>query len=100
MGFPSKKKIENILEDLEKAEGTIVPGVSATPLEKFRFELCQRFVRYKKKHHLKQNELARILEVDEAKVSKILRNRIEEFSTDRLINLYSRLDPSVQLRVS
>ena len=50
-------------------------------------------------HGHNQKELANILGVDEAKVSKILRHRISEFSTDRLIDLYSRLDPDLKLKV-
>jgi len=37
--------------------------------------------------------------VDEAKASKILHHRIDEFSTDRLIALYSKLDPDLKLKV-
>ena len=51
-------------------------------------------------NNLNQKELAKLLGVDEAKISKILRHRIEEFSTDRLINLYSSLHPQVKLKVA
>ena len=44
--------------------------------------------------------MAETLGIDEGKVSKILHNRLEEFSTDRLINLYGKLNPKVQLKVS
>lgn len=93
MGFPKKSEILEALKRLEKKEGSLALRSDASPHEKFRFELCQIFVRYKREHHLKPNELAHILEIDETKVSNILRNRIKEFSTDSLIDLYSRLDP-------
>lgn len=99
MGFPKKTELEEALEKLENSEGSISLRNDASPLERFRFDLCQKFIRFKIEHHLKQKDLASVLGVDEAKVSKILRYRIEEFSTDRLIDLYSRLDPSIRLRV-
>lgn len=71
-----------------------------TPLEKFRFDLCQKFLKYKMKHKLTQKQLAQELGIDEAKVSKILHHRIKEFSTDRLILLYSTLDSDFKLKVT
>lgn len=100
MGFPSKTELDRALKKLEKAEGTLALKPDATPLERFRFDLCQKFLKYKKSHGVNQKEIAEILGVDDAKVSKILRHRIEEFSTDRLIDLYSRLDPELKLKVS
>ena len=44
--------------------------------------------------------MAAILEIDEGKVSKILRNRLSEFSTDRLITLYERINPKIKLKVA
>lgn len=100
MAFPSKTEFDRALKKLEKSEGTLALKSDATPLERFRFDLCQKFIKYKKTHNLNQKELALALKIDEPKVSKILRHRIDEFSTDRLIDLYSRLDPDLKLKVS
>ncbi len=99
MGFPDKKELERALKKLEKAEGTLALKPDASPLEKFRFDLCQKFLKYKKANNLNQKELAQALSIDEPKMSKILHHRIDEFSTDRLIELYSRLEPDLKLRV-
>jgi predicted XRE-type DNA-binding protein len=99
MGFPSKSEMENALKKLDKADGTLALKPDASPLEKFRWDLCQKFIKYKKTHGHNQKQLADFLEVDEAKVSKILHHRIDEFSTDRLIALYSKLDPDLKLKV-
>lgn len=84
---------------LSKREGTLGPPENPTPLEKFRWDLCQKFVRFKHKNELAQKDMAKIMSIDEAKVSKILRHRIDEFSTDRLIDLYSKLDPDLKLKI-
>lgn len=100
MGFPTKTELDRALKKIEKAEGTLALNADATPLERFRFDLCQKFLKYKMAHVINQKEMAEILKVDEAKVSKILHHRIDEFSTDRLIDLYYKLDPNLKLKVS
>jgi predicted XRE-type DNA-binding protein len=99
MGFPRKKELDRVIKKLEKSEGTLALSDNATSLEKFRFDLCQKFLKYKKSHEMNQKELAEALGVDEAKVSKILHHRIDEFSSDRLIDLYSKLEPDLKLKV-
>ena len=60
----------------------------------------EKFVAYKSRNKISQKELSELLGVDEGKVSKILHNRLEEFSTDRLINLLGKILPDVKLKVS
>jgi predicted XRE-type DNA-binding protein len=55
---------------------------------------------YKQKHDLTVEELAKALGTDKAKVSKILRHRIESFSTDRLLTLLQIIYPETKLRVA
>lgn len=100
MGFPSKKEIKRVLKKLENAEGTLALHPNATPLEIFRYEICQKFIGYTLDHHCSQADLAKILGIDPAKMSKILHHRIDEFSTDRLLTLYQKINPKVKLKVS
>ena len=100
MAFPSKAEIDRVLKKLENVEGTLAPPANPTPLQKFRFDIQQKFVGYILIKKITQREMAEVLGIDEGKVSKILHNRLEEFSTDRLINLYEKLNPKVQLKVS
>ena len=48
MGFPDKRELERALKKLEQEEGTLALKPGASPLEKFRFDLCQKFLKYKK----------------------------------------------------
>ncbi|MCB0406922.1 MAG: XRE family transcriptional regulator [Bdellovibrionales bacterium] len=100
MGFPSKKEIKRVLKKLENVEGTLGMLEYPTPLQKFRHDIQQKFVGYKLDKKISQRELAELLGIDEGKVSKILHNRLDEFSTDRLINLYSKINPKIKLKVS
>lgn len=100
MGFPSESELKKIRKKLAKAQGTLMLGPNATPLEKFRWDICQKFVVYKQKHKLTVEQMAAILGTDKAKVSKILRHRIENFSTDRLLTLLQILYPETKLKVA
>ncbi len=99
MAFPSSRKIKKLAALLDKVEGTLMISPDATPLEKFRWDLCQKFIKHKRENDLSQDQMAEIIGVDKSKMSKILRHRIDEFSTDRLITLCLRLEPKLKLRV-
>jgi len=100
MKFPSKKTLDTMRKKLAKADGTLMISPDASPLERFRWDLCQKFLQFKMDHDLSQVQLAELLGVDKAKVSKILHHRIEEFSTDRLVTLYQKIDPDIVIKVS
>ena len=100
MKFPSKKTLDTMRKKLAKADGTLMISPDASPLERFRWDLCQKFLQFKMDHDLNQVQLAELLGVDKAKVSKILHHRIEEFSTDRLVTLYQKIDPDIVIKVS
>jgi predicted XRE-type DNA-binding protein len=101
MGWPSKAEIKRVVKKIEKLdEWTIAPPENPTPLEKFRYDIQQKFVAYKLKTKISQREMAQRIGIDESKVSKILHNRLEEFSTDRLISLYEKINPKIKLKVS
>jgi predicted XRE-type DNA-binding protein len=99
MGFPNRKEIDRVLKELEGVEGTLTLRSDASPREKFRWQLCQKFIRYKRESNITQKMLGELIGVDESKISKILHHRINEFSTDRLIDLYSKLEPELVLSI-
>ncbi len=102
MSFPSEKELEKMRTKLEKARGSLALSPNATPLEKFRYEICRQFVIYQREHGLKCKELAKLVGVDESLMSKVLRYRHERFSTDKLIEMLSKIYPKhhLTLRVS
>lgn len=97
MKFPSDKELAKIRKKLEKSEGSLVLSSKATPLEKFRYEICRQFVIYQRDHNLKCKELAKIVGVDESIMSKILRYRNDRFTTDKLIQLLGKIYPKHHL---
>lgn len=97
--WPSRKELDKVLKELEHAEGTLHLNEGASPLEQFRWELCQRIIAYMRVHNLKQKDLAKKLGIDEPEMSRILRHRIEKVSTDKLARMVQELDPDIKLRV-
>ena len=102
MGFPSEKELKRIRKESEKWEGTDIPGDDASEIDLFRWKISQKFVGYLLDNNLKNKELAEILEIDESHISKILRNKLAQFSTDYLLLNLAKIYPSYQvsLRVS
>jgi len=100
MGFPSESKLKKVRRKLARVQGTRMLSPHASPLERFRWDICQKFVIYKQKNDLTVDEMAKLLGTDKAKVSKILRHRIESFSTDRLLTMLQIIYPETKLRVA
>lgn len=102
MKFPNEKQLAKMRKKLDKTEGSLVLPADASPLEKFRYDICRQFVIYQRDHNLKCKELAKIVGVDESIMSKVLRYRNERFTTDKLIQMLSKIYPqhNLTLKVS
>lgn len=98
--FPSKDRLKKMDEKLKNVEGTLMIGPSATPAEKFRWDLCQSLVKYMVEKNLSQVELAEFLSIDQARISEIVNHRIDKVSTDKLIAYNERINPSVQFKIA
>ena len=99
MTFPDDKTLKKMRSKLEKLNGTLMLPEYPTPLEQFRWDICQKFVKYKRENGITHEEMGKLLGVDKGKISKILRHRVDEFSTDRLISYLQILEPDTSLKV-
>lgn len=97
MGFPSREQIDEALKRLEKVDGTLVGPKSSDEIDIFRYQIQQNFVKHVQENKLNGRKLAAIINIDEAQVSKILSNRIESFSTDKLIQWYQVINPHFKI---
>ena len=61
MAFPDEKTLKKMGAKLDKVEGTLMISPNATPLQKLRWDICQKFVRYTREHELTQDQLAKKL---------------------------------------
>jgi predicted XRE-type DNA-binding protein len=100
LAFPSQRQLKKVLKELENVKGTRALPEYPTALQKFRWNICQQVILFKRTHQYTQKHVAELAGIDEAKISKILHHRIDEFSTDRLISIYEKLNPNIELKVS
>lgn len=100
MGFPSEKELKRIRAKLKKAPGFLMLPPNADELAKFRFHICQELLKYSQKNELTAVEMAKFLDIPKADMSRIFNHRITRFSSDKLIKLYSKINPSYRLKVA
>ncbi|MFN7903896.1 MAG: XRE family transcriptional regulator [Pseudobdellovibrionaceae bacterium] len=63
------------------------------PSEQLRWDICELFIKYTNSKDLEKIQLAKKLEIHESEVIKVLHQRIERFSTDKLLDLLSKIYP-------
>jgi predicted XRE-type DNA-binding protein len=102
MTFPNERDLKKIRKKLDKVQGTLMLPLNPTSAEKLRWEICQEFIKYANRKDMKNFELAKLLEVHESDVSKILHHRINKMTTDKLLHLFTKIQPNhkVVLKVS
>ena len=59
--------------------------------------LAQRITEVLEKKRLTQIQAAKLLDIDQPKVSKLLRGQLREFSTERLFRFLTALDQDVEI---
>lgn len=100
MSFPKRKDIQKALKELKNASPTLVIDLKNAPKsDVLKYKLCQEFVKILKAENITQSALARKLGVDRAIVNKIVLHKIDTFTIDRLVDLFSQLRP-VDIKVS
>lgn len=87
-------------ERLKKLDGTLMVGPSSSSAEKFRWELCQSLVKYMVENDLSQVEFAKLLKIDQSRVSEIVNHRIDKVSTDKLIAYNEKINPAVVFKIA
>lgn len=100
MGFPNEKELKRAKAKLKRNQGFLMLSPDADELEKFRFNICQELLKYAQNHDLTAVEMAKFLEITKADMSRIFNHRIARFSTDKLVRLYSRINPRYRLKVA
>jgi predicted XRE-type DNA-binding protein len=92
MTFPNDKDLESVLEEIQDQEPTLVIDYkTSAKSDILKYQLCQEFVKVLKEEKITQVELARKLGVDKAIVNKIIHHKINVFTVDRLMDLFSSI---------
>ena len=101
MKFPKSDKINEILSEISDDDFVKVLPSDASMVERTKYLLCRKFVDYLSNNpNISQAELARSLGVDRSRVNCIVKYKIEMFTIDALSDLWLRVEPSFELKVS
>ncbi len=86
-------------ENIAASSGNVFADLGDTQASEslLKSRLAQRLAKVIEAKGLTQSEVASILQIDQPKVSKILRGRLREFSTDRLFRFLNALDQDIQI---
>ena len=93
------KKIRDKLSDPDYTGGNIALPEDASEVERAKYKLCQLIAKYHREHELTQRQLAKKLDIDEARISEILRGKISSFTVDRLIGYAQKVFPRVKIEI-
>ncbi len=100
MSFPSKNELERVRKKIKNIKPTAVLSSSASVADQLKFALCKEFVVYLRTHQISQLELAKELGVDPARVSEIVKYKINLFTVDRLLELLEQLIPKIKVTLA
>ncbi|MEA3410139.1 MAG: helix-turn-helix transcriptional regulator [Pseudomonadota bacterium] len=85
----------------EVSSGNVFADIGmAEPVESLaKAELARKVGSIIKHRHLNQTEAAKLLGIDQPKVSRLLRGQLKEFSMTKLLDFMLRLDRDIEIRI-
>ena len=85
----------------EMSSGNVFADIGMVePVESLaKAELARKVGSIIKHRHLNQTEAAKLLGIDQPKVSRLLRGQLKEFSMTKLMDFMLRLDRDIEIRI-
>lgn len=98
MTFPDKERILKVLNKIEKGKisPTNIISDDASPIDKMKFNICQKIIKFKRTYEYSSKEIAEIVGVGPAVISRVLHCQIDKFKIDTLLSYYFCLIVSSQ----
>jgi predicted XRE-type DNA-binding protein len=100
MSFPNAKELARVRKKLKNVRGFRMLAPDADGLARFRFNICQELLKYAHKNGFAAVEMAKLLGISKADMSRIFNHRISRFSTDKLVRLYAIIKPDYELKMA
>jgi predicted XRE-type DNA-binding protein len=100
--FPDDQTLTRVrekLSDVNYVGGNLALLANATEVDRAKYQICQLIAKYQREHRLLQKDVAEKIEVDEARISDLLRGKIESFTLDRLIGYAEKLHPGIKVQI-
>lgn len=97
MAWPNEKELTRVRKKLSRMEGSYALSSDASKIDVLKHRICQEFVKALNAEKYSQAELARILEIDRARLNDIVKYKIHLFTVDRLFRLLEKLNPDAKI---
>lgn len=99
--WPTESVMAEIRDRLsaDTVEGSRVIGPDSPLVDRIKQNLCSKIVEYKIRNKLTQKQLAKLLDVDEPEMSRILHYKIQRYTIDRLVGYVELLYPNMKFRL-
>jgi hypothetical protein len=90
MSYPDKKRILKVLANIEKGKvkPTSIINKDSSPMDKMKFNICQKIIKFKRMNNYTNKELSEIVNVGPAVISRVLHCQIDKFKIDSLLGYY------------
>ncbi len=101
--FPDESILGPIREKLSNPNyknGNFALSDKATEVDRAKYQICQLVAKYHREHNITQREMAKYLEVDESRISDILKGKIESFTLDRLLTYIAKIHPHIKVLIT
>jgi hypothetical protein len=99
----NEKTFKEILAEIERPEnfgkGSWALPVNATYAEKYKYDLCQKVIRFKRENNLSTEEIARKLHLRVEEVENILFCHINKFELENILNHVSLIITPLQIEI-
>lgn len=94
---PEYIEIRNSFTYPEGDYSNIVAPPNATEIDLFKIKICHYIDGYRISHQLRKKEVAKLLGIDESRMSEMMNGKIENYSIERLFGYLKALDPNYSL---
>lgn len=98
--YPNEETLKTLDRKLSKVKGSASLPANASPMDILKHSLCAQFIRYQREQELTQRELAKVLGLNEARMSEILHYRHQRFTIDHLMTYLTKIKPNLKVRVA
>jgi len=98
---PPKKVVDSIRKEMINPNfpyKNVGLSPQATPLEKNKYEICQKILAYKQDNKLTAEKVAKSIQLTTPETEDIFFGRINKFTLDRLVDYATRLGIILQIR--
>jgi len=98
--WPSDEELKMIRKELLYPDGDdsdIVAPPNANEIDLFKIQICHFIDGYRIERQLKKKEVAKLLEIDESRMSEMMNGKVENYSIERLYGYLKKLNPNYSL---